>query len=82
MTARTPALLCVLGLTLAAVAVAVATGAPEIAGTQPGHSLLHVNCPPGSHGVARTVGAGQRLLQARDEARTARALESRAITAR
>ena len=51
-------------------------------GVQQGHTLLHLNCPPGSHGKPRTDGVGRQLQQARDEARAARSLNERAITAR
>jgi hypothetical protein len=37
-----------------------------------GHDLLHINCPPGSHGFPRTLGEGQRLEQARAKAKAAR----------
>jgi len=46
-----------------------------------GHTLLHLNCPPGSHGQPRYTGVGQSLDKARQDARTARSLESRALTA-
>lgn len=52
------------------------------AAPQPGHTLLHVNCPPGSHGKPRFSGVGQSLERARNEARAARTLEQRALTAR
>ena len=51
-------------------------------GVQQGHTLLHLNCPPGSHGKPRTDGVGRQLQQARDEARAARSINERAITAR
>lgn len=48
---------------------------------QPGHALLHLNCPPGSHGKPRYTGVGQDLERARNDARAAHPLESRAVTA-
>ncbi|MEQ1696652.1 MAG: hypothetical protein ABL901_12490 [Hyphomicrobiaceae bacterium] len=48
---------------------------------QPGHTLMHLNCPPGSHGKPRFTGVGQSLERARNDARAARSLEQRAITA-
>ena len=44
----------------------------------PGHRPFHINCPPGSHGLPRYAGEGQRLERARAEA--ARGLESRRLT--
>lgn len=55
---------------------------PPALGSQPGHNPQHVNCPPGSHGQPRFFGVGQSLDKARQEARDARSLESRALTAR
>jgi hypothetical protein len=37
-----------------------------------GHNALHINCPPGSHGIPRSLGEGQRLEQARAKAKAAR----------
>jgi hypothetical protein len=37
-----------------------------------GHDVLHLNCPPGSHGIPRSLGEGQRLEQARAKAKAAR----------
>ena len=51
-------------------------------GVEVGHTLLHLNCPPGSHGKPRTDGVGRQLQQARDEARATRSINDRAITGR
>lgn len=61
-----------IALTVAAVAAIAfrALGATAIEG-QP-HNLLHVGCPPGSHGKMRTFGAGNALTKARDDARASR----------
>jgi hypothetical protein len=34
-----------------------------------GHHLLHIKCPPGSHGVIRAEGVGRSLMDARNMAR-------------
>ena len=74
------AIVAALALTFAAL---VASHAGQRAlGLQAGHNLLHVNCPPGSHGKPRYTGVGQQLDNARDEARAARSLDTRAVTAR
>jgi hypothetical protein len=39
------------------------------------HRLLHIGCPPGSHGSVRSDGAGRSLTEARGAARAARAQE-------
>lgn len=77
---RMLALIAALLLTLAA--VAASQPGRRALGLTPGHALLHVNCPPGSHGKPRYAGIGARLDEARTAGRAARALESRAITAR
>jgi hypothetical protein len=70
-------------LVLLALAAGVTLAQPTSAfAPQPGHTLLHLNCPPGSHGKPRYTGVGQNLERARIDARTARSLESRAVTAR
>ena len=38
----------------------------------PGHTALHIGCAHHNHGPARTVGEGQRLLDARALARQRR----------
>jgi hypothetical protein len=35
-------------------------------------TFLHLNCPPGSHGAARSDGVGRNLLDARHQARSHR----------
>ncbi len=80
MNLRRTLLLAPLLLLTLAVIVALATPGSGLA-PQPGHTLLHLNCPPGSHGKPRFAGVGQSLEKARDDARAARSLESRAITA-
>ena len=47
---------------------------------QPVHTLLHLNCPPGSHGKPRFTGVGQSLERVREDARASRTLENRAMT--
>jgi hypothetical protein len=42
------------------------------------HRLLHINCPPGSHGVIRAEGVGRSLMDARSLARSRQGLESHA----
>lgn len=37
------------------------------------HGLLHVNCPPGSHGRPRFLGVGADIARARDASRALRA---------
>ncbi len=75
-------LLSALALAAAAfAAVALSNVASPALGVTPGHTLMHLNCPPGSHGKPRTDGVGQRLNAARDQARPDR-LSDRAITAR
>ena len=77
---RALALIAALLLTLAAFA---ASGQGRRAlGLTPGHTLLHANCPPGSHGKPRYAGVGLRLENARGTASAARALEDRAVTQR
>ncbi len=66
-------------LTLAAI-IALAPPGPALA-PQPGHTLLHLNCPPGSHGKPRFTGVGQSLDRARNDARAARSLENRPVPA-
>jgi hypothetical protein len=57
-------------LTGAALAAAAGTGwfaRPSdvpVAGAP--HAFLHLNCPPGSHGVPRTDGIGRSLMDARN----------------
>jgi hypothetical protein len=59
------------------VSVAVAIGAIDAAlRVAPGHTLGHINCPPGSHGKPRFDGAGQRLQAARNS----RPVADRAVT--
>ena len=77
MNSRVIAVLAALGLTLTAIAAS-----RDAIGLTKGHGLLHVNCPPGSHGQPRFGGEGQRLQQARDAARAARSLADRSVTAR
>ena len=66
-------------LTLAAI-IALAPPSSALA-PQLGHSLLHLNCPPGSHGTPRFIGVGQSLDRARNDARAARSLENRPVPA-
>lgn len=48
----------------------------------PGHSLFHVNCPPGSHGSTWQANTVAKLAAARERAAEARmSTVSRAITA-
>jgi hypothetical protein len=54
----------------AATVVASRPTAPPLVGAR--HSLLHLNCPPGSHGPARSEGVGRSLMDARDQARASR----------
>jgi hypothetical protein len=69
-------------LMLLALAVVAAFAQPSSAlAPQPGHTLLHLNCPPGSHGKPRYTGVGQNLERARNDARATRSLESRALNA-
>ena len=74
------ALLAAILLTLAALAATPI--AQQTLGLSRGHNLLHVNCPPGSHGQPRYTGVGQQLDTARDTARAVRDLQARALTAR
>jgi hypothetical protein len=53
----------------AAVVVAHWPAAPEISAA---HTLLHLNCPPGSHGPVRSDGVGRSLMDARDQAKNSR----------
>lgn len=48
----------------------------------PRHGLLHINCPPGSHGRPRHDGVGAELDQARRAAQVSRSqpMAERAIT--
>lgn len=60
-------------LTLGAVVVAAAVvalrpSAPPAAGAA--HTFLHLNCPPGSHGPARSEGVGRSLMDARTKSRS------------
>ena len=80
MTAKLLSILAAVLLTLAALALSPAA-APAF-GVTPGHTLLHLNCPPGSHGKPRYDGVGQRLEAARDAARPERSLAERALTTR
>jgi hypothetical protein len=71
-----------LTLMLAALTAAAITAVGLAAGPlapQPGHAILHVGCPPGSHGKPRTDGVGARLQQSRDEARGNRPLSQRGL---
>lgn len=77
MTVKLLSIMAALLLTLFAVAFSPAAG-PGL-GVAPGHTLLHLNCPPGSHGKPRFDGVGQRLEAARETGRT---LAERALTAR
>jgi hypothetical protein len=54
---------------LAAAAVAGRASAPTASAA---HAFLHLNCPPGSHGAARSEGVGRSLMDARDQARSNR----------
>ena len=36
------------------------------------HTFLHLNCPPGSHGPARSEGVGRSLMDAREQSRSTR----------
>ena len=79
---RTRTLLLVLFVLMTLIVVAV-VASPQIASLalQPGHTFMHLNCPPGSHGKPRFTGVGQSLEKAREEGRAARSLDSRAMTA-
>jgi hypothetical protein len=79
MTAKLLSVLTLLAMTIGA--VVLSNAASPALGVTPGHTLLHLNCPPGSHGKPRYDGVGQRLNAARDTARPER-LSDRAITAR
>jgi hypothetical protein len=57
----------VLGCVVVAAAV-VATRQPATSAAA-AHTFLHLNCPPGSHGPARSDGVGRGLMEARDQAR-------------
>ena len=66
-------------LSLLTLIVIIALAQPDSGlAPQPGHTLLHLNCPPGSHGKPRFAGVGQSL----EKARAGRSLENRAMTAR
>lgn len=60
-----------MSVTIAAVLVLMSEAAPRPSGGER-HGLLHINCPPGSHGKPRTFGVGADVLRAREAARTAR----------
>lgn len=45
------------------------------------HAALHINCPPGSHGVPRYAKFGQSLGYGRDGAATTSRLRDRSLTA-
>ena len=53
------------------IAVAVACGVAYEVGVSPapapGHSFLHINCPPGSHGQRMQAGYGRTVEASRDE---------------
>jgi hypothetical protein len=55
---------------VAAAVVASRPSAPPTVGAA--HAFLHLNCPPGSHGPARSEGVGRSLMDARDQARSNR----------
>lgn len=57
-------------------ALAAGVGALLLQPAGSGHDLFHVNCPPGSHGIPRSFGEGQRLEQARAKAKAAREQET------
>lgn len=61
---------------LLAVGALIGAGAYLIIPAASGHDMLHINCPPGSHGFPRTLGEGQRLEQARAKAKAARENQS------
>jgi hypothetical protein len=63
-----------LGLPITAIIIAAGLFALRQSAGQPPpiHTPGHINCPPGSHGVPRFFGEGQRLERARDAARAAR----------
>lgn len=71
---------CLLTAALLTLAALVWLSQAPALGNQPGHTALHLNCPPGSHGQPRHTGVGQSLDKARQDARAARSLESRALT--
>jgi hypothetical protein len=52
-----------------------AAGPRPSADTAAQHRLLHIGCPPGSHGAARADGVGRSLMEARGAARANRAQE-------
>jgi hypothetical protein len=55
-----------LGAVVASAAVAVwRPAAPPLADAR--HSLLHLSCPPGSHGPARSEGVVRSLIDARSK---------------
>jgi hypothetical protein len=58
---------------LGVAAVGLSAGAfAALAPAPVGHSILHVNCPPGSHGTAPGSGAGRSLMHAREAGRSGR----------
>ena len=77
MTSKRLPVLAALASALAAIG-AMAAGYRVPASGQ-GHTLLHLKCPPGSHGSPRYAGVGQRLQAARDDARAARSLNDTAL---
>lgn len=64
-------------LLLTAAAIAASPPGRKVLGLQTGHTPLHWNCPPGSHGTPRHTGVGQSLDKARDAARSSRAITDR-----
>jgi hypothetical protein len=59
-----------LGAVVIAAAIVATQPSAPVAGAA--HTLLHLNCPPGSHGPARFDGVGRNLMQAREAAKTSR----------
>lgn len=63
-------------LTLGAVVVtAVAVTRPSATTRGAAHTVLHLNCPPDSHGPARSDGVGRGLKDARESARNSRPVQ-------
>lgn len=57
----------------AAAATAVLANLPQ---PEPGHRLMHINCPPGSHAPRITDDIGQKVQEARENNIKARSLTS------
>lgn len=72
MTAKLLSIIAALSIIVAAILLSPSAG--RAFGVTPGHTPMHFNCPPGSHGKPRYDGVGHRL-------HAARALKDRALTA-